>query len=364
VVVRVTDSGGNPVSGVPIALTAQGGFGVLSGAPPTSTDAFGLATFSTLSIDKTGTYALQASDGTRIALSTSFVIGPGTSSSITVVAGNGQSAAVTTNYASQLRVSVQDALGNGIPNVAVTFAAPSTGASVTFSGPATVTTGIGGAAAISVTANSQVGSFQVTASAPGIATPAVFTLTNVAGSASHLTFVQQPSSVGAGALIAPPITVQLTDSTGNSVAQAGVAVTLTLNPAAGRLAGLTGTTTAVTSASGLATFADLRIATAGSYQLTALGTSLVSAQSNPFTITAGAPASIQATGGTPQTTTVLAPFAVPLQRHPKDAHPLRQSLGRDGEHDLRAGVLQEIGESLRRQPRIERQEDPAGLPYP
>ncbi len=313
VVVKVTDSGGNPVSAVTIALTAQGGPGILSGAAPVATDASGLATFSNLSIDKTGTYALRASDGTRFSTSNSFVIGPGTASSITVLAGNGQSAAVTTNYASQLKARVQDALGNGVPGVAVTFTAPASGASVTFSGPATVTTDSSGVAAISVTANTQVGSFQVTATAPGTAAPAVFSLTNVSGSASHLSFVQQPSSAVSGAVITPPVTVQLTDSIGNNVAQAGVAVTLSLNPAAGRSAALTGTTTVATSASGLATFADLSIATAGSYQLTAVGTSLVSAQSSAFTITAGPAAGIQASGGTPQSTTVLAPFAVPLQ---------------------------------------------------
>ncbi len=59
VVVKVTDSGGNPVSGVTIALSAQGGTGVLSEAAPVDTNASGLATFSTLSIDKTGTYTLH-----------------------------------------------------------------------------------------------------------------------------------------------------------------------------------------------------------------------------------------------------------------------------------------------------------------
>ncbi len=167
--------------------------------------------------------------------------------------------------------------------------------------------------------NTQVGAFEVTASAAGTAAPAVFSLTNVAGSASHLTFVQQPSGAAAGAVIAPPVTVQLTDSTGNNVAQAGVAVTLTLNPAAGRSAAITGTTTVATNASGLASFADLSIATAGSYQLTAVGTSLVSAQSSAFTITAGAASTITAIGGTPQSTTVLAPFAVPLQVLVSDA---------------------------------------------
>ena len=319
VVVKVTDIGGNPVSGVTIALTAQGGLGVLSDAAPVATDASGLATFSTLSIDKTGTYTLRASDGTRIISSTSFVISPRTSSSITIVAGNGQSAVVTTAYVTPLKVSVQDAPGNGIPGVAVTFAAPSSGASVAFSGSPIVTTGIGGVAAISVTANTQVGAFDVTATAPGTAAPAVFSLTNVAGSVSHLTFLQQPSGAVAGAVIAPPVTVQLTDSVGNNVAQAGVAVTLSLNPVAGRAAAITGTTTIATNASGLASFADLSIATAGSYQLTAVGTSLVSAQSIAFTITAGAASSITVSGGSPQSTTVLAPFAVPLQVQVSDA---------------------------------------------
>jgi len=319
VAVRVTDSGGNPVSGVTIALRAQGGLGVLSGAAPIPTNASGLATFSNLSIDKTGTYALLATDGTRASISNLFVIGPGTSSSITVVAGNGQSAAVTTNYATQLKASVQDALGNGVPGASITFAAPSNGASVAFSGPATVTTDSSGVAAISVTANATVGAFQVTATAPGTVTPAIFSLTNVAGSASRLTFVQQPSGAVAGSAITPPVTVQLTDGVGNNVAQAGVAVTVSLNPAAGRSTAITGTTTVATNASGMASFADLRIATAGSYRLTAVGSSLVSAQSSAFSITAGTPAVIQATGGTPQSTTILAPFAVPLQVLVSDA---------------------------------------------
>ncbi len=96
---------------------------------------------------------------------------------------------------------MQDALGNGVPGVVVTFAAPPSGArAVTFSGPAIVTTGIGGAAAISVTANTQVGPFQVTASAAGdCGSGSASSLTNVAGSASHPRHsMQQPSGAVAG----------------------------------------------------------------------------------------------------------------------------------------------------------------------
>jgi adhesin/invasin len=313
VVIQVTDNGGNPISGVTIALSAQGGPGVLSGATPVVTDASGLATFSNLSVDKAGTYALQATDGMRFATSNSFVISPATASSITAIAGSGQSAAVGAPYASQLKATVQDLLGNGVPGVLVTFAAPASGAGVSFAGPTTVATDSTGVAAISVTANTQLGSFQVTATAPGTPTPAVFVLTNITGSASRLNFVQQPTDAQAGATITPAVTVQVTDNGGNSVAQAGLTVTLSLNPLTGGLSAISGTPIAITDSNGLATFSGVGLSTAGSYQLVANGQSVSTTQSNTFRILAGAAAAIASAGGTPQSAIVLAPFAIPLQ---------------------------------------------------
>src|SRR5262249_28748975 len=147
---------------------------------------------------------------------------PATASSITVVAGSGQSAVVGSFYATALKVSVQDAQGNDIPGVSVTFAAPGSGASVTFTGPTTVTTDSTGLASIAVTANTQIGSFKATRTATEIATRVILSLTNLPGTASRLTFAQQPPNAAAGATIAPPITVQLTDELGHNVAQAGV----------------------------------------------------------------------------------------------------------------------------------------------
>jgi adhesin/invasin len=319
VTVRVTDNGGNAVSGVTVNLTAQGGSGVLSGATPVATNASGLATFSSLSIDKTGTYSLQATDGTHFATSNSFLITPGTASSITAVAGSGQSTAVGAPYPTPLKASVQDVLGNGIPGVSVTFTAPASGASVTFSGPSSVITDNTGVAAVSVVANAQVGSFQVIATAPSVPGHAVFNLTNVAGSANHLIFVQQPSDTPAGATINPPVTVQISDNAGNNVAQAGIAVALSLNPVSGRLRVVSGTTVILTDSTGLATFSNLIISAAGNYQFTATSPSLSSAQSSTFQIAPGPPATIQTIGGTPQATTVLAPFATPLQAFVADS---------------------------------------------
>jgi hypothetical protein len=67
----------------------------------------------------------------------------------------------------------------------VTFTAPSSGASTS---PAvkTATIGPSGQASVSVTANSVAGSYTVTASARGVATPARFSLTNTVSPAARV----------------------------------------------------------------------------------------------------------------------------------------------------------------------------------
>ena len=74
-----------------------------------------------------------------------------------------------------------------------------------------------------LTANAHAGPFTVTAATAGATTPASFSLTNLPGSASRLAFQQQPSNAVAGQAITPPVTVQLQDSAGNPVSQAGSA---------------------------------------------------------------------------------------------------------------------------------------------
>ncbi|MBK6404037.1 MAG: hypothetical protein IPF66_02780 [Holophagales bacterium] len=81
----------------------------------------------------------------------------------------------------------------------------------------------------------------------------------------------------------PAVTVQLQDA-GAPVAIAGTTITLTLTSGNGTLSG---TTSRVTNASGLATFDDLSIDLAGSKVLTAASAGLTSAVSSSFNITAG-----------------------------------------------------------------------------
>jgi adhesin/invasin len=237
-----------------------------------------------------------------------------------VVSGSAQTAVVNTNFASPLHAVVQDTFGNPAAGASVTFTVPSSGASATFAGSATVTTDAGGMAiSPPLTANSTSGLFAVSASTSGAATAASFALGNVGATANQLAFVQQPTNTAAGATITPPVTVQLLDSFGNPAPTAGVAITLQENPLVAARVAARSFPPQSTNSLGIATFSSLSINQAGLYQLLATASGIVSANSNVFTISAGSPATILATRGLLQSTTILTAFSRPLQATVLDA---------------------------------------------
>jgi hypothetical protein len=75
-----------------------------------------------------------------------------------------------------------------------------------------------------------------------------------------ISFVQQPTQTVAGVAITPAVTVQLIDATGAVVPGALVTIAIGNNPGGGTLSG---TTTAMTGATGIATFPNLSINTGG-----------------------------------------------------------------------------------------------------
>jgi hypothetical protein len=110
--------------------------------------------------------------------------------------GTPQSASVGANFATALSAKVTDVNGNPIGGIAVTFSAPTSGASGTFGGSSTTTAttnSSGVATASTFTANSTAGTYTVTASALGITGTASFSLTNTAVSACS--FVISPASI-------------------------------------------------------------------------------------------------------------------------------------------------------------------------
>ena len=111
------------------------------------------------------------------------------------------------------------------------------------------------------------------------------------GPPTKLAFVQGPSNTAAGAAITPAVTVAVEDANGN-VETSDNATTVSLaigtNPGGGTLSG----GSAVTVATGIATFSGLSINKAGTgYTLTASSTpSYTAATSAAFNITAGSSA--------------------------------------------------------------------------
>ncbi len=316
--VRAEDTFGNPVNGVSIVLTAQGGAGTLMGTTTIITGANGIASFSNLQIRIAGTYELRAVSGSLAAVSDDFRITPAPAATISVYDGNNQGVQVGNPYA-PIRAIVKDAFGNPVPGALVDFAAPDAAPGVpgiaglgrTAIRVAADSNGI--AASPQATANQFVGSFTVTAATAGAPAPATFTGNNLAGDAARFAFVQQPANTVAGQTMAA-VVVQLTDRFGNPLTTTGVPVTLSLSPPEA----LGGTATVNTN-NGLATFTTLSINRTGTYRLLAQSPNISTVASTEFQITAGPAANLSVSGADPQSTAVNTPFPYPLQVTVTDA---------------------------------------------
>ena len=237
----------------------------------------------------------------------------GPPASIIALGGTPQSTAVGTAFGKSLTARVTDSAGNAASDVTVTFTAPGSGASANLLSTTAVTDNNGYANVIA-TANTIVGSYTVIASVSGVSTPATFNLTNTAGSAQSIAFVQQPTSTPAGAPIAPSVSASLMDAHNNPIVSAPVTLSVQ-----GGAATLNGTVTQITDATGLAVFPGINITKAGTYRLQAGGGGLISPSSS-FNITVGSSISITPIAGGGQSVPAGAAFPIQLQARLRDAY--------------------------------------------
>jgi hypothetical protein len=131
-------------------------------------------------------------------------------------------------------------------------------------------------------------------------------VTVVAGFATRLGFVQQPTNTVAGGVISPAVTVEVLDQCDNlaTTSTALVAMAIGTNPGGGTLSG----TTARNAVAGLATFNDLSINKTGTgYTLAASSAVLTGATSVTFNIT---PAAATHLGFVQQPTNTVAGVAI------------------------------------------------------
>ena len=206
-------SAGSPVSGATVTFSApvSGASASFSGSvtATATTNASGIATAPVLTADSTtGSYTVTASVvGVSAAASFSLTNSGGptpapTPATISTSAGTPQSTAVGTQFGTVLQALVKDNNGNPYSNATVTFTAPGSGASAVFSGSATataVTNSSGIASAPALTANSQTGTYTVTATVAGVSAAANFLLTNTAvGAVSSASLIQQATGTNLG----------------------------------------------------------------------------------------------------------------------------------------------------------------------
>jgi len=171
----------NPAAGLPTnSVAAFGSTALNSGAWSMNNDgsvyiwgdAFGV--FQT-NKPTTGGYAINS---IAFGLNCADVLVP--LANLAITGGNNQSANVNTAFAIPLSVQVLDAIGTPMPNLSITFTAPASGPSGTFSNGTqsiTVMTNSSGIASATITANGTIGSYGVTASYPGL-NSASFSLSN------------------------------------------------------------------------------------------------------------------------------------------------------------------------------------------
>ncbi|HEY6224765.1 MAG TPA: Ig-like domain-containing protein, partial [Gemmatimonadales bacterium] len=298
-------------SNVTVAIGTNPGNGTLGGTTTVAASS-GIASFSTLTINKVGTnYTLNAISGALPPVTSAFFdIVTSTVDSVnstvtatTPITACGPPLTCTTGggTASSITITVLDGNNNPVVGAPVTLSA--TGASVAITQPAPtdasgMTTG--------TIASDSAGVKVVTAVANGVGIATHPSVTVNPGPAVSLLFSTQPTPTGAGAAINSGTGVRITakDQFGNTATSFTSTVTMSIAAPPGGVFAPTSTNTAP-AASGVATFSNLRIYTAGpGYQLQASGGSLTSPPSNAFAITVG-PAVRDTFNVQPATTAVL-----------------------------------------------------------
>jgi hypothetical protein len=201
VTLTAQDAGGNTVTSYPSGSHAFAFSGPVTspGAPGTATPpsypasvTFGAGTgtgIASVILYDAQTVQLTATSAGISGISSNITVSAAGASKIGVISGAGQTATVSKAFTNPLVAVVTDNYGNGVQGVSVTFAGPSTAASVTFgssgctSNPHTyscvATTGANGQATSStMTANATTGTYNVVGSATGVTGTVNFSETN------------------------------------------------------------------------------------------------------------------------------------------------------------------------------------------
>jgi hypothetical protein len=270
--VAVEDRFNNIVTASTAAVTiVANGTGGLTGTT-TRAALRGVATFTHLVVQVPGTYTLTASaSGLKSTNTKSFVVKP-VAAFLQLFGVPAQ--AQTGRPLPLIQVQLLDILGHPFAHAgtSVTLHLPHS------AGTHVARTNASGVASFNGLVVHKAGVYVVVATSSGLQ-EATSNILTVRSNAAALRFLTEPHQARRHGLLAP-VQVQLVDALGNSVAQAGVKITLHLT-----LGRLTGIVTRRTDSSGVATFTGLHIPRPGRYTLRANARGMSSGFSTRFSVT-------------------------------------------------------------------------------
>ena len=306
VAVTVEDASGAavPVAGrqITVAIGTNPGGATLSGTLTANTDANGVATFGSLSLDRVATGYTLVATSTSLTSATSgfFAVTAATGAKFVITTSPVSGGASATATLGPITIERQDAFGNPVTGAAATvnLASTTTGTPVfaLTSGGSSISSATIPAGSSSVNVfygDTKAGTPTVTAS--GSLTSATQTATITAAAAAKFAITSSPmSGAASSAATLGPITIQRQDAFGNPVTVGSTSVTLASNSTGTKVFALTAGGTSVATATIAAGQSTVNVfygdTLAGNPTITASG-SLTSA-TQLGTITAGAPAAL------------------------------------------------------------------------
>ena len=325
--VQVQDAGGNPVKSAGLAVTAtiaSGAGATLGGQLTVATDANGIATFANLALTGVlGAYTLGFTGPTLSgAASAAITLVAGAPTQLIIVQQPAAAAQSGVPLTQQPAVQLEDAQENPAAQAGVLVTAALNGPGGTLGGTRTVLTDATGKATFTnLAVSGPNGQYTLifTSAAPALVSIPSGPVVLGAGAPAALFLATAPSSsVTNGQVFPQQPAIQVQDGAGNPAAAPGITITVAITAGGGALGG---TSTAVTNASGLATFSGLSMTGAiGPHQLTFTTTTPpLTFTTASVTLVAGGATQIARHSVSPQSATVGAAVLAPPSVLVRDA---------------------------------------------